>query len=152
VSKVVLLDACTLGMISNPNDSQENVACQQWAVDLSRRGTQVRVPEIADYEVRRELIRANKTVGMAELDRVIQVYAYVPLCTRAMRLAAQFWADARAILGKATARAARLDADMIVCAQAKIIELDEGVEVVIATTNIKHMVFAKADEWQNIGP
>jgi hypothetical protein len=32
------------------------------------RGFEVRVPEIADYEVRRELLRANKSKGIARLD------------------------------------------------------------------------------------
>ena len=67
MSKAVLLDACTLGMVSNPNDTADNLACQEWALDLHRKGVSVCIPEIADYEIRRELIRANKGAGSRNL-------------------------------------------------------------------------------------
>ncbi len=153
MNKVVLLDACTLGMVSNPNDSQDNRRCQEWAMDLHRKGTSVCIPEIADYEIRRELIRANKAVGLAELERIIGIYRYLPLCTNAMRLAAQFWSDARTILGKMAAADPRLDADMIVCAQARVLQMEENVEVVVATSNVRHLVsFVNASEWYEIDP
>jgi hypothetical protein len=153
MKKVVLLDACTLGMVSNPNDSADNLRCQGWAMDLHRKGTVVCIPEIADYETRRELIRSNKSVGLAELDRVIAIYRYIPLCTKAMRLAAQFWSDARMIFRAAATNDQRLDADMIVCAQAKVIEMDEGGEVIVATSNVRHLVtFVSAREWYEIDP
>jgi hypothetical protein len=56
MSKAVLLDAGPLGMVSNPNDTADNRRCQEWATNLHRKGTVVCVPEIADYETRRELV------------------------------------------------------------------------------------------------
>ncbi len=49
------------------------------------------VPEIADYEVRRELLRANKVKGVAQLDALARLIKYLPLTTSAMRQAAVFW-------------------------------------------------------------
>ena len=60
MSKIVLLDAGPLGMISNPNATGVNRECYEWMETLIVNGFQVRAPEIADYEVRRELLRANK--------------------------------------------------------------------------------------------
>jgi hypothetical protein len=53
------------------------------------------MPEIADYEVRRELLRANKARGLARLDALAGLLEYLPLTMAAMRQAAGFWAQAR---------------------------------------------------------
>ena len=53
------------------------------------------MPEIADYEVRRELLRANKREGLARLDALVGLLEYLPITTAAMRQAALFWAQAR---------------------------------------------------------
>jgi hypothetical protein len=50
------------------------------------------VPEIADYEVRRELLRANRVSGLARLDGLARLLEYLPLTTAAMRQAVVFWA------------------------------------------------------------
>jgi len=68
VSEVVLFDAGLLGLLSNPNNSSEAVACRRWTVDLQNAGRTLIVPEIADYEVRRELIRANLHPSVVLLD------------------------------------------------------------------------------------
>jgi hypothetical protein len=56
------------------------------------RGRRVIVPEIADYEVRRELLRANRVSGLARLDGLARLLEYLPLTTAAMRQAVVFWA------------------------------------------------------------
>jgi hypothetical protein len=48
-------------------------------------GARVVVPEIADYEVRRELLRAGKSKGVAQLDALSQLLEYLPITTAAMR-------------------------------------------------------------------
>lgn len=53
------------------------------------------LPEIADYEVRRELLRANKIKGVARLDKLAKLIEYLPITTAAMRQAALFWSQAR---------------------------------------------------------
>ena len=52
MSKIVLLDSGPLGMISHPRNYPE---IKIWLANLLRSGTNVKIPEIADYEVRREL-------------------------------------------------------------------------------------------------
>lgn len=92
---VVLLDAGPLGLVSNPKLSAEGVACSRWLHSLLAAGTRVVVPEVADYEIRRELLRARKTAGIEQLDHLCELLEYLPINTAAMRQAAQFWAEAR---------------------------------------------------------
>ena len=68
MSAVVFLDSSPLGLITNPNLSPHSMACSQWLEDLIAAGRSVILPEIADYEVRRELLRAAKAQGIAQLD------------------------------------------------------------------------------------
>jgi predicted nucleic acid-binding protein len=147
VSRVVLLDAGPLGLVTNPQRSPQSVACAQWLQSIIARGSRVILPEIADYEVRRELLRANKVKGLAHLDALAELLEYLPLTTAAMRQAALFWAQARQ-QGQPTASDKTIDADMILAAQAMTLYVPD---VVIATTNIGHLSrFASVDLWQNI--
>ena len=57
MADIVFLDAGPLGMVSHPRPANEIVA---WLARLLGSGTRVLVPEIAGYEVRRELLRAGK--------------------------------------------------------------------------------------------
>ena len=110
---------------------------------------QVKIPEIADYEVRRELLRADKFKGIKRLDDLQQYLDYVPLTTKTMLKAAQFWAQVRK-QGIPTADNKALDGDVILAAQATMIK-DEGHEVIIATSNVGHLSrLANAKEWRNI--
>ncbi|MGL5831907.1 MAG: hypothetical protein ACRC1Z_01595 [Waterburya sp.] len=69
-----------------------------------------------------------------------------------MKKAASLWAEAR-LEGIPTADDKSLDADIIICAQYKILEQEyPGRYIVIATTNVKHLSrFTEAKEWQEIG-
>ena len=147
VSRVVLLDAGPLGLATNPRRSQQGVACAEWIEALVTHGTRVVVPEIADYEVRRELLRANKVRGLQRLDALTKLLEYLPLTTAAMRRAAELWAQARQT-GQPTADDKALDGDVILADQA----LTLGVtDVVIATTNVGHLSrFAPAALWSEI--
>jgi predicted nucleic acid-binding protein len=147
VSAVVLLDAGLLGLLSNPPHPPPTVACRNWAIQLKAAGRRLLVPEITDYEVRRELLRANKPVSIALLDALAQQLEYLALTTAAMRQAAALWAQARQ-QGQPTAGDNTIDADMILAAQA--VTLGVG-SCVIATTNLGHLSrFVPADLWQNI--
>lgn len=148
MSAVVVLDSGPLGDLSNPTPTPRAAACQQWAVALQVAGRRVIVPEIPDYEVRRELIRINRRRSLVALDGLAVRFEYLPLTTAVMRHAADLWAAARQA-GQPTAAATDLDADVILAAQA----LSLGVPVVVATTNVAHLSrFAPADLWQNIAP
>lgn len=95
MSLVVLLDAGPLGMITSPKSSPENEACKDWLAALARRSTAVVIPEISDYEVRRELLRAGKERGLGRLDALKGLLTHAPITTSAMLKAAEFWATAR---------------------------------------------------------
>jgi len=117
MSALVLLDAGPLGMITNPRGSPDSEACKNWLQGLSQRGIVIAIPEIADYEVRRELLRAGKTMGWARLDALKALLRFVPITSAAMLQAAEFWASARN-MGRQSASDPSLDADMILAAQA----------------------------------
>ncbi len=53
MTDVVLLDAGPLGMVSHPRASVDIV---EWLARLVASGMQVLIPEVADYELRRELL------------------------------------------------------------------------------------------------
>jgi predicted nucleic acid-binding protein len=148
----VFLDAGPLSLLTQRRGkSGEADACKRWLASLSLQGIHVYVPEIADYEVRRELVRAKKTAGVVRLDTLKTRAHYLPISTDAMLLAAQLWAQVRN-QGLPTADPHALDADVILAAQA----LTSGrppSDIVIATTNVGHLArFVAADLWQNITP
>lgn len=147
MSRVILLDAGPIGLVTNPNRSNESLACAQWLQILVSSGSRVIIPEIADYEVRRELLRANKVKGIARLDELAQLLEYLPITTVAMRQAAIFWAQARQ-QGQPTAGDKTIDGDIILVAQAVTLTVPD---IVIATTNVGHLSrFVAADLWHNI--
>lgn len=82
-------------MVSHRGGVDEVDACQQWLRRLLERGRRIVIPEIADYEVRRELIRARKQPGIKRLDALEASLDYLPLTTAAMRRAAALWAEIR---------------------------------------------------------
>lgn len=102
------------------------------------------VPEIADYEVRRELLRAGKVKGLSRLDVIKNSVGYLPLTTSIMLKAAELWAEARR-RGMPTADPKALDCDVILAAQA----LEFG--GVVATENVGHLSrFVDARPWRSI--
>jgi predicted nucleic acid-binding protein len=148
VNAVVVLDATPLGLLSHPRNPPPVAACRQWLVSLSAAGRRVLVPEIADYEVRRGLIRVSSQNGLINLDQLNAQLEYLPLSTAAMRLAAALWAQARSS-GRPTAPDTALDADVIVAAQA----ITMNTTVVVATANPGHLKrFVAAELWSNITP
>jgi predicted nucleic acid-binding protein len=149
VNRVIILDSGPLGLITNPNQSPESLACAQWLQNHLTAGSRVIIPEISDYEVRRELLRANKSKGITRLDDLAKIIEYLPLTTVAMRQAAQLWAQARQ-QGQPTASDKTIDGDMILVSQAITLEVSD---IVIATTNIGHLSrFITAELWRNITP
>jgi predicted nucleic acid-binding protein len=148
VSDPIVLDATPLGLLANPNHSRLPTACRAWLSALQAAGRRVILPEITDYEVRRELLRANLIASVRLLDNLAIQLEYLPLSTSAMRKAAELWAQVRR-LGKPTAQHHALDGDAILAAQA----LSLGVPVIVARGNPAHLArFVPTDDWQNIVP
>ncbi|MGD1927731.1 MAG: PIN domain-containing protein [Leptolyngbyaceae cyanobacterium] len=149
VDREIVLDTGPIGLVTNPKLSSQSVDCNQWLQAHLKAGNRVVVPEIADYEVRRELLRANKKKGLARLDSFCQRLEYLPITTAAIRQAAELWAQARQ-QGQPTAGDKTIDGDMTLIAQAKTLEVPY---VVVATTNVGYLSrFIAADLWQNIFP
>jgi len=149
VSRTVLLDAGPLGAACNPHGTPAALACTKWLQSLALSGSRIIIPEIADHEVRRELLRAGLLRSVAQLDQLAAAFQYLPISTGAMRKAAEFWAQARN-QGQPTAGDQRLDGDAILAAQAATLN---DPQTIIATTNVAHLSrFIAADLWQNISP
>jgi predicted nucleic acid-binding protein len=147
VAGPVLLHTGPLGLVTNPNPREDGVACNRWLRRLSNSGVRVIIPEIADYELRRELLRAGRTSGLRNLDALVGEFPYLPLTTAAMRQAAAFWADARNER-RQTAHDLALDGDVILAVQAVTLQAPG---VIIATTNVGHLRrYAPAEVWHDV--
>lgn len=153
MSRVIVLDAGPLGILTNPNAPAQTVALLQWSRDLLSTGHRLVVPAIADYEVRRELERAGKVDSLVLLDafNTAQPNRYLALTDSALRLGAKLWAQARN-QGTLPADPKELNGDVLIAAQA----LDTGTppaDFVVATVNVGHLsLFVPADLWANIRP
>src|SRR5262249_57912237 len=88
--------------------------------------------EIADYEVRRELLRLRRHRSLQRLDGLQRILTYLPLDTPTMRRAAEMWAITRQ-QGVPTADPKEIDADVILAAQA------ERLSAIVATENVGHL-------------
>ena len=150
MNDLVLLDAGPLGMVTNPKESEENRTCKNWLKTLLAAGVRVMIPEGADYEVRRELIRAGRAQGISRLDLLAEQLGYLPVMIEIFRRASELWAETRKA-GTPTADDKALDFDVILGAQAQIVAENDGVTVVVATTKVGHLArFSDAREWRRI--
>jgi hypothetical protein len=153
MSLTVFLDAGPLGLVTNPKRTPDTIAAARWVYDIEAAGHRFIVPAVADYEVRRELIRAGKTRGIARLNsfNAAEPDRFLSVTDTALLLGADLWARARNA-GTATADPKELDADVLIAAQA----LDMGLpptDFIVATVNVGHLsLFVPADLWTNIKP
>jgi predicted nucleic acid-binding protein len=146
---VVFLYSAPLGMATNPKSRAENDECKLWLAQLISEGRRVILPEITDYEVRRELIRAGKPAGIDRLDHLKNNVEYLPITTAAMLLAADLWARMRNMRMQ-TASDLALDGDVILTAQALTCGVPPG-DIVVATTNVDHLSrLVGAKHWRDI--
>lgn len=124
---------------------------RQWAEDCDRAGFRFIICEVIDYEIRRELLRANKLKSIAELDKLKSEHTYFPITTAAMLKAAELWAKSRQ-QGQLTAHEENIDVDVILAAQVITSGLPQS-DIVVATANLRHLTqFVSAELWQNIKP
>lgn len=150
---VIVLDSGPLGLISNPKPRGLGEDAWEWARTHAAQGARLVVPETADYEVRRELIRSGRVAGIERLDELCAGLSYAPLSTAVMRDAAALWAEARNS-GYPTAHHAALDGDVLLAAQARrLAAAVAGEAVVVATVNVAHLErFVEAKHWAEISP
>jgi toxin FitB len=123
----LLLDTGVLGQICHPRKHADVRAWFRSAVQEHA----FLVSELADYELRRELLRLGAVRSLSRLDELTRELPYVPITTATWRRAAALWAVARNA-GNITAPPEALDGDVLVAAQA----LEEG--AIVLTTNTKH--------------
>ncbi len=151
MTSVIVLDTGPLGILTNPHQTADVVACTAWLRSMLATGARVVLPEIADYELRRELLRAGKQNGLRRLDTAGRTLDYLPLTTAMLRRAAELWAELRR-QGLPTADAHAIDADAILAAQA-LLAASPGDDLVVATTNVGHLSrIVPAQRWQDILP
>jgi hypothetical protein len=150
---MLVLDTTPLGLVTQRPGVQDADACRRWLDGCIDGGWSVIVPEIADYELRRELRRAGSTGGIRRLDafNAVDPGRYLPITTAAMRRATDLWALARNS-GWATAHPHALDGDAILAAQA--LELLPAAEtVLVVTSNTAHMTrYVPAARWEDVTP
>lgn len=147
---LLVLDSGPLGVLSNPVANRLTQQVQEWVEARRHVGDRLAIPEIADYEVRRELLRAGKTSSVTRLDNLCASYDYLPLTTPVMHAAAMLWADARNA-GRPTAHPHALDGDVILAAQVKSAQASYGREAVVITTNVEHLArYTAARLWSDI--
>ena len=146
MSRYVVLDTGPLGILAR---RRPDPAVLSWTRQLQATGARLVIPEIADYELRRELLQANLTASLQVLDRLSTVFDYLALTTEMMRMAAAMWADVRR-RGLPTADIHALDGDVILAAQARA-RSEGGHEVIVATTNLSHLTrLVPAQIWDMI--
>ncbi len=140
-----MLDSGPLGRLTHA-DYSRNREHRAWLASLLDHDVSVFLPEIADFEVRRNLIVENLTGSLANLDSLASLVTYVPITTADMRKAAALWAQARNT-GLSVGDPRELNADVILAAQA--IRLG----ATIATDNIGNLArFTAARSWTTIKP
>ncbi|HWE97350.1 MAG TPA: PIN domain-containing protein [Tepidisphaeraceae bacterium] len=138
-----MLDTSPLGKLAHPRPHAE---IAQWFDSLVLRGFPVIIPEIADYEVRREFLAARLGFSISRLDVLKTQLIYQPITTTTMLTAARFWAEARRA-GRPTADPKALDGDVILAAQA----IEAG--AIVATENVGHISrYVTARHWRDITP
>jgi predicted nucleic acid-binding protein len=148
---IVFLDSGVLHTLISNSKVQEVTNCQDWFYYLLSRSALVVTSAICSYEVKRELIRRKNFKEINNLNQLKNLIDFLPIDEPTLELAAELWAEARN-KGLPTADNLSLDADVIICAQYKLlVKTYPGRYVVIATTNVNHLSrFAEAKEWQGI--
>lgn len=151
MTRHIVLDSSPLSALSLPAKSPGAIAITQWGRACLAAGHRIYVPEVIDYELRRELLRAGKRASIAELDGLKLLFHYLPITTVAMLRAAELWATSRSS-GVPTGDPKKLDIDVILAAQALTLPVSAA-DIVVATVNVGHISrFVAADLWSNIPP
>jgi predicted nucleic acid-binding protein len=142
---IYLLDSGPLGLLAH-NKLVNRVAIEEWLVNEVAAGAMVYISEVADYEVRRELIRLSKAGQLPasrlnRLNELLTLFPYLAVSTLMWHRAAEFWADARSG-GLPSASDAALDGDAMIAAQASVIN------ATVVTTNTAHIgVWVPVKTW-----
>jgi predicted nucleic acid-binding protein len=126
----LLFDTGVLGALCHP---RKHADVKLWYRGLLgvRRDT-LYLPALADFELRRELLRLGATASLRALDRLATEIVYIPLTDAMLRDAAALWAGLWRT-GHPLGTADSLSADVILAAQAR------AVEATVVTDNHAHL-------------
>ena len=127
---VLAFDSGPLGQLAHP-DNTRYPDLLRWLAEHRIAGTRFVFPEIADFEVRRNLILERRRRSLRRLNDVLSLGHYLPITTSAMRLAAVLWAHQRRA-GRSVGDPKELNADVIVAAQSL------QAQAVLITDNPRH--------------
>ena len=145
------LDSKPLGLLANHKATPEAARCRRWSDAMLSAGVRIIVPEIVDYEGRRELLRLGSKKSIARLEQLKEGLDYAPLNTNVLLKAAELWADVRR-RGLPTASPDALDVDVILAAQALTVA-GPGDRVTVVTGHVRHLgSFVDARPWETISP
>jgi hypothetical protein len=137
VARIVLLDAGPLGLACSRPGIPAVDRCLAWLSDLEAAGVVLLIPAVAEYEVRRELVRIGAMAKLRALDALRARVSYLEVTVAAWDRAADFWAIVRRG-GLPTAGPDDLDVDAVLAGQAATVG-QPGDVVMIATTNLRHL-------------
>src|SRR5437588_10801700 len=95
--KAVVLDSTPLGLLIYPAGFKLGDECQDWVRGHIGSGTKIYVPAIVAYELRRELLRLQKSQSLALLDQFVRAVPnrYLLLSDEHLQRAAELWAQVR---------------------------------------------------------
>ncbi len=147
----ILLDSNPLSLAAAPVRNTDAAAFAIWSTACLAAGHKFYIPEVIDYELRRELLRAGKTNSVKKLDDLRTLFRFLPITSPAMLLAADSWAQSRQNR-LATGDPKKLDIDVILAAQALTLGVPTG-DLIAVTSNVSHLArFIPADLWSNVTP
>ena len=126
----ILLDSGPLSQITHP---RVNPHIRQWLTFIKTQRWIVQIPEICDYEVRRELLLHDFDKSIDRLNQFRQRKQLLAITSETLLTAAEIWAWIRA-KGQSTKDDRALDVDVILIAQA-IAQQELFERVIVVTTD-----------------
>ena len=153
MNNIIVLDTGPLSMISNAKVTNANRDIKNWIKWQLAENVIVALPEIADYELRRELLLYGRKASISTLDTFGNIFEFLPFTRETTLKAAALWADVRQ-RGLPTADPAALNGDVLLAAQAlgapDFLKVPDA-EVIVVTDNINHLSrFVKAKSWREL--
>jgi len=152
LARIIFLDAGPLGLACNELGNGEPLAIWNWIWNEVDGGSKIVIPEITDYEVRRNLLCERFSASLARLDDLSKsLCTYLPITTPSIRQAAELWAQARRG-GDRTSGEQSIDGDVILAAQT-LTYCSNADDWWVATSNEKHLsryLGDRARSWRQI--
>lgn len=153
MARFIPLDAGVVGLLCSSPMLPEVAACKGWLYGMASAGATIVIPDVTDYEVRREQVRLGAAAKLGRLDRLRSTFRAAEVTPAAWLKASEFWALVRRA-GLPTAHPEALDGDAILAAVAVTL-VGDGDTATIATTNVGHLArFPGVDAraWDQITP